>query len=77
MYSAAVPNARPLRWPLNSQTRWPRSNRVTPAPTCSISPAPSLFGITRSNSIALIRAGAAADIGRIDAGSVQANEHFA
>src|SRR6202012_2585107 len=52
IYSAAVPKARPLRWPLNSQTRWPRSNRVTPAPTCSTRPAPSLFGITRSNSIA-------------------------
>ncbi len=28
MYSAAVPKARPLRWPLNSQTRWPISSRV-------------------------------------------------
>ncbi len=52
MYSAAVPKARPLRWPLKSQTRWPRLSRVTPSPTWSTIPAPSLLGITRGYSIA-------------------------
>jgi hypothetical protein len=33
IYSAAVPKARPLRWPLKSQTRWPIRKRVAPSPT--------------------------------------------
>ena len=37
IYSAAVPNARPLRWPLNSQTRWPTLKPRDAVADCSTS----------------------------------------
>lgn len=43
--SAAVPEAR-LHCPFQSQTRWPSRLAGTPSPTASITPAPSLCGMT-------------------------------
>ena len=45
MDCAAVPNAR-FHWPFQSQTRSPIRLAGTPEPTASMSPAPSLCGIT-------------------------------
>ena len=47
---AAVPNGR-RHWAFQTQTRSPSRDGGTPAPTRSISPAPSLCGITRGNAI--------------------------
>ena len=46
MCSAAVPNGR-FHWPFQIQTRSPLREAGTPSPTMSISPAPSLCGVTR------------------------------
>src|SRR5665213_3974090 len=43
MYSAAVPKGR-CHWPFHTQTRSPWRDGGTPAPTLSITPAPSLCG---------------------------------
>ena len=50
MYSAAVPNGR-FHCPFQVHTRSPMRDSATPSPTASISPAPSLCGITRGNAI--------------------------
>ncbi len=46
MHSAAVPKAR-RHWPFHTQTRSPMREALTPSPTASITPAPSLCGMTR------------------------------
>src|SRR5918912_896036 len=46
IYSAAVPKGC-FHWPFQIPTRSPRRLSGTPGPTASISPAPSLCGITR------------------------------
>jgi hypothetical protein len=47
---AAVPKAR-RHWPFQTQTRSPMREAGTPSPTMSISPAPSLCGMTRGKAI--------------------------
>src|ERR1700750_2153105 len=47
---AAVPNGR-RHWPFQTHTRSPTREGETPSPTRSISPAPSLWGMTRGNAI--------------------------
>ena len=47
---AAVPNGR-RHWPFQTQTRSPTREAGTPSPTRSISPAPSLCGMTRGKAI--------------------------
>jgi len=46
MYSAQVPNGR-FHCPFQIHTRSPLREAATPSPTMSISPAPSLCGMTR------------------------------
>src|SRR5690242_3046530 len=48
--SAAVPNGR-FHWPFQTHTRSPMRDRDTPAPTSSITPAPSLWGTTCGKAI--------------------------
>ena len=50
MYSAAVPAAR-RHWPFHTQTRSPMREGGTPSPTSSMTPAPSLCGMTRGQAI--------------------------
>ncbi len=50
MYSAAVPKAR-FHCPFHTQTRSPMRVLATPSPTWSITPAPSLCGMTRGQAI--------------------------
>ena len=50
MYSAAVPNGR-FHCPFQVHTRSPMRDFATPSPTASITPAPSLCGMTRGNAI--------------------------
>src|SRR5476651_136498 len=50
MYSAAVPEAR-FHCPFHTQTRSPIRDLAMPSPTWSITPAPSLCGITRGQEI--------------------------
>jgi hypothetical protein len=52
--AAAVPNGR-RHWPFQTQTRSPTRAGETPSPTCSISPAPSLCGMTRGNAILRVK----------------------
>jgi len=52
--SAAVPKAR-RHWPFQMKTRSPTREDETPSPTRSISPAPSLCGITRGKAILRVR----------------------
>ena len=54
MCSAAVPNAR-FHWPFQVHTRSPTRAAGTPLPTLSITPAPSLCGMTRGNAIFRVR----------------------
>src|SRR5205085_9355267 len=53
-YSAAVPSARPHA-AFQTHTRSPTREAGTPAPTASMTPAPSLCGTTRGNGIAALR----------------------
>ena len=53
MYCAAVPNGR-CHWPFQIQTRSPTRAPGTPAPTASMTPAPSLCGMTGPGSGALV-----------------------
>ena len=48
--SAAVPNGR-FHCPFHSQTRSPMRDFATPSPTASMTPAPSLCGMTRGQAI--------------------------
>src|SRR5438552_1733604 len=50
IHSAAVPKGR-RHWPFQTQTRSPTRDGETPSPTRSISPAPSLCGMTRGKAI--------------------------
>ena len=50
MYSAAVPKGR-FHWPFQIQTRSPARDAGTPLPTASMTPAPSLCGMTRGQAI--------------------------
>ena len=50
IYSAAVPKAR-FHCPFHSQTRSPIRDLAMPSPTWSMTPAPSLCGITRGQAI--------------------------
>src|SRR6516162_8191876 len=52
--AAAVPKGR-RHWPFQTQTRSPTREGETPSPTCSISPAPSLCGMTRGNAILRVK----------------------
>src|SRR6185503_10601241 len=54
MYSAAVPNGR-FHCAFQVHTRSPTRDFTTPSPTMSISPAPSLCGITRGNAILRVK----------------------
>src|SRR5262249_35150620 len=74
IYSAAVPKAR-FHCPFQTQTRSPMRDFDTPSPTSSITPAPSLCGITREGYFASETL-ARLDVRRIDARGGEFDAHF-
>src|SRR5262245_66235675 len=72
---AAVPKGR-RHWPFQTQTRSPTRAGETPSPTWSLARAVAVRNDARKGDLAR-KAGAALDVGRVDAGDGEAHAHLA